>query len=105
MVLDCPDLLFSYLADDMGLGKTFQIIAFLTGLMRRDEIKRVLIISPVSVITEILEHIAPHVKVLSETRVTHAICIHDKYLNSQYHILTRIFPYSSELLLIWFVRM
>jgi SNF2 family DNA or RNA helicase len=54
----------------MGLGKTFQIIALLVGLMRTDEVKRVLIISPVSVITnwhrEILEHLAPHVKVFKE---------------------------------------
>lgn len=47
-----------------GLGKTFQIVSLLTGLLLKNEIKRVLIISPVSVLhnweKEIRDHLLPH---------------------------------------------
>ena len=50
----------------MGLGKTFQIISFLTGLMRMKKIQRVLILSPVSVLStwikELNDHLRPYVK-------------------------------------------
>ena len=64
------------LGDDMGLGKTFQVITLLTGLMRVNLIKKVLIICPVSVLQnwhrELAEHLMPHVKVSG----FHSIDIH-----------------------------
>ncbi|KAJ7333824.1 DNA excision repair protein ERCC-6-like [Desmophyllum pertusum] len=39
------------LGDDMGLGKTIQVIAFLAGMFDAELIKRVLIVMPVSLIT------------------------------------------------------
>lgn len=47
------------------MGKTFQIVSLLTGLLIKNEIKRILIISPVSVLhnweKEIREHLLPHI--------------------------------------------
>ncbi|KAL3857452.1 hypothetical protein ACJMK2_012122 [Sinanodonta woodiana] len=39
------------LGDDMGLGKTIQVIAFLSGMFDMDKIKSVLIVVPVSLMT------------------------------------------------------
>ncbi|XP_041348992.1 DNA excision repair protein ERCC-6-like [Gigantopelta aegis] len=39
------------LGDDMGLGKTIQVIAFLSGMFDMDKVKSVLIINPVSVMS------------------------------------------------------
>ncbi|KAK3606703.1 hypothetical protein CHS0354_012907 [Potamilus streckersoni] len=39
------------LGDDMGLGKTIQVIAFLSGMFDMDKIKSVLIVVPVSLLT------------------------------------------------------
>ena len=54
------------LGDDMGLGKTFQVASLLCGLFRLKDIKRVLIICPVSVTQswsrELRDHTKPHVK-------------------------------------------
>jgi SNF2 family DNA or RNA helicase len=54
------------LGDDMGLGKTFQVTTLLTGLLCRKEIKRVLIICPVSVTQswsrELRDHAKPYSK-------------------------------------------
>ena len=57
------------LGDDMGLGKTFQVTSLLCGLLRLREIKRVLIICPVSVTQswsrELRDHAKPYVKNLT----------------------------------------
>lgn len=57
------------LGDDMGLGKTFQVTSLLCGLLRLKEIRRVLIICPVSVTQswsrELRDHAKPHVKSLT----------------------------------------
>ena len=62
------------LGDDMGLGKTFQVCCLLCGLFRDQRIRKVLVVSPVSVITswfrEINEHIKPYVNHLSIELVT-----------------------------------
>jgi SNF2 family DNA or RNA helicase len=50
------------LGDDMGLGKTFQVACLLCGLMRNSEIKRVLIVCPVSVIQSWLRETNDHIK-------------------------------------------
>ena len=60
------------LGDDMGLGKTFQVVVFLTSLLRTGSAQRVLIVAPVSVLQswhrELTEHMRPHVRrVLIET--------------------------------------
>lgn len=65
------------LGDDMGLGKTFQVSCFLTGLLRENKIKAILIVCPVSVLRnwyrEFENHLIPHVEsinvdmILSET--------------------------------------
>ena len=39
------------LGDDMGLGKTIQVISFLAGMFRSGHIKTVLIIMPVSLLS------------------------------------------------------
>lgn len=53
------------LGDDMGLGKTFQVTCLMTGLMRQETIRKVLIVAPVSVLQnwcrELNQHLAPHV--------------------------------------------
>lgn len=62
------------LGDDMGLGKTFQLTCLLTGLMRINEIKRILILSPVSVIQswnrELIQHLVPHVRFVSIEQIS-----------------------------------
>ena len=54
------------LGDDMGLGKTFQVSTLLTGLFRMNNIKRVLIVAPVSVLRswtkEISTHLLPYTR-------------------------------------------
>ena len=60
------------LGDDMGLGKTFQVVVFLTSLLRTGSAQRILIVAPVSVLQswhrELMEHMRPHVRrVLIET--------------------------------------
>lgn len=56
------------LGDDMGLGKTFQVTTLLCGLMCKKEVKRVLIVCPVSVTQswsrELRDHAKPYLKTL-----------------------------------------
>lgn len=52
----------------MGLGKTYQLTVLLIGLIRINQIKKVLIIAPVSVIEnwnrELCTHLIPNTQVL-----------------------------------------
>jgi SNF2 family DNA or RNA helicase len=48
------------LGDDMGLGKTFQVSTLLTGLFRMNSIKRVLIVTPVSVLRSWMKELSSH---------------------------------------------
>lgn len=63
LLLLCHSII--YISLTRGLGKTFQIVSLLTGLLLKNEIKRILIISPVSVLhnweKEIREHLLPHI--------------------------------------------
>lgn len=53
------------LGDDMGLGKTFQVICMLIGLMKQQLLQKVLILAPVSVLSnwerELLAYLQPHI--------------------------------------------
>ncbi len=53
------------LGDDMGLGKTFQVVSLLTGLAMSNQIQKVLIAAPVSVLSnwqrELELHLMPHI--------------------------------------------
>ena len=78
------------LGDDMGLGKTFQVNCLLTGLMRSNQIQRVLIVAPVSVLPswnrELIQHLAPYVK-----RIAIEVCNAEMVKKKRQQILREVF--------------
>ena len=80
----------------MGLGKTFQVTVFLASMMRSSRLKRVLIISPVSVLEswkrELYQHLVPHVP----KKLTVEVASSEMNKNKRKRILHNVFDDSES---------